>query len=56
MIRTSVLYPAAEGAVFDHDSKEATTTAMSAEGSKDLAADVPNDTTISPLRQVSEIV
>jgi uncharacterized protein (TIGR02118 family) len=90
----SVLYPAAEGAVFDHDyyrdhhvplamrtwgiteaeidtgvegpyvaavhfrfeSMEAMKTAMSAEGSKDLAADVPNYTTITPIRQVSEII
>jgi uncharacterized protein (TIGR02118 family) len=94
MIRLSVLYPAAEGAQFDHDyyrdhhvplalqtwgltdaeidtgingpyvaavhfrfeSMEAMKTAMSAEGSKDLAADVPNYTTITPIQQVSEII
>jgi uncharacterized protein (TIGR02118 family) len=94
MIRLSVLYPAAEGATFDHDyyrehhvpmavrtwglegaeidkgtdgpyvaavhfrfeSVEAMTSAMSVPGSKEISADVPNYTSITPVRQVSEIV
>ena len=94
MIRMSVLYPAAEGATFDHDyyrdhhvplavrtwgldgdeidkgidgpfvaavhfrfeSVEAMTTATSVPGSKDVTADVPNYTNITPVRQISEIV
>jgi uncharacterized protein (TIGR02118 family) len=94
MIEVSVLYPATEGAVFDHDyyrdhhvplavqtwgleaveidkgidgpfvaavhfrfeSMEAMTAAMSVPGSKDVTADVPNYTTITPVRQISEIV
>ena len=94
MIKVSVLYPAAEGATFDHDyyrdhhvplavrtwgldgaeidkgmdgpyvaavhfrfeSAEAMTAALSVPGSKDVTADVPNYTNITPVRQVSEIV
>jgi uncharacterized protein (TIGR02118 family) len=94
MIRMSVLYPATEGATFDHDyyhehhvplavrtwglegaeidkgidgpyvaavhfrfeSVEAMTAAMSVPGSKDITADVPNYTSITPVRQVSELV
>jgi uncharacterized protein (TIGR02118 family) len=94
MIKVSVLYPAAEGATFDHDyyrdhhvplavrtwgldgaeidkgmdgpyvaavhfrfeSAAAMTAAMSVPGSKDVAADVPNYTNITPVRQVSEVV
>jgi uncharacterized protein (TIGR02118 family) len=93
MIRMSVLYPAAGGAVFDHDyyrdhhvplamrtwgldraevdrgidgpyvaavhfvfdSMEAMTAALSGEGSEAVTADVPNYTTITPVRQISEI-
>jgi uncharacterized protein (TIGR02118 family) len=93
MIRVSVLYPATEGARFDHDyyrdshvplavrtwnpasveidkgvdgpyvaavhltfdSLEAMQQAMAAEGSAAVRADVPNYTTITPIRQVSEI-
>ena len=95
MIRYSVLYPATEGADFDHEyyrdqhlplvlrtwgldrsaatvdrgvrgpyvaalhlvfeSEEVMDRAMAAEGTADLVADVPNYTTISPVRQVSVI-
>jgi uncharacterized protein (TIGR02118 family) len=94
MIRMSVLYPASEGATFDHDyyrdhhvplavrtwglegaeidrgidgpyvaavhfrfeTVEAMTAALSVPASKDVTADVPNYTSITPVRQVSEIV
>jgi uncharacterized protein (TIGR02118 family) len=94
MIRFSVLYPATEGATFDHeyyrqkhvplalrtwgldgaqidkgvdgpyvaavhflfDSMEAMGAAMGAPGTADVLADVPNYTTITPVRQISEIV
>lgn len=95
MIRYSVLYPATEGASFDHDyyrdqhlplvlrtwgldastasvdrgltgpyvaalhltfaSREAMEEAMAGEGTAALVADVPNYTTITPVRQVSVI-
>lgn len=94
MIRLSVLYPATEGADFDHDyyrdhhvplcirtwdpestaidrgldgpyvaavhftfaSVEAMERALSADGTADVRADRPNYTTITPVRQLSEIV
>ena len=93
MIRFSVLYPAADGATFDHDyyrdthvplacrtwglesaeidqgvdgpyvaavhflfpSLEALGEAMAVPGTADITADVPNYTTITPVRQVSEV-
>jgi uncharacterized protein (TIGR02118 family) len=93
MIRLSVLYPATDGASFDHDyyrdhhvplacrtwgvddveidrgvdgpyvaavhfrfeSAEAMQQAMAVAGTADVRADVPNYTTITPVRQVSEI-
>jgi uncharacterized protein (TIGR02118 family) len=94
MIRYSVLYPATEGATFDHDyyvqkhvplavrtwgldgaqidkgvdgpyvaavhflfdSMEAMRAAMSAPGTAEIRADVRNYTTITPVRQTSEVV
>jgi uncharacterized protein (TIGR02118 family) len=41
---------------FRFESVEAMTAAMSVEGSKDVAADVARYTTITPVRQISEIV
>ena len=93
MIRFSVLYPAADGATFDHDyyrdthvplacrtwglesaeidqgvdgpyvaavhflfpSLEALGEAMAVPGTADITADVANYTTITPVRQVSEV-
>jgi len=93
VIRFSVLYPAADGATFDHDyyrdthvplacrtwglesaeidqgvdgpyvaavhflfpSLEALGEAMAVPGTADITADVPNYTTITPVRQVSEV-
>jgi uncharacterized protein (TIGR02118 family) len=94
VIRFSVLYPAGDGATFDHDyyrdkhiplacrtwgldgaeidrgttgpyvaavhfrfeSMEAMTAALSAEGTGDVLADIPNYTNITPIQQISEIV
>ena len=94
MIRFSVMYPATEGASFDHDyyvtkhvplavktwglegaqidkgingpyvaavhflfdSMEAMGAAMSAPGTAEVMADVPNYTTITPVAQTSEVV
>ncbi len=93
MIRFSVLYPATEGATFDHDyyrdhhvplccrtwgldgaeidrgvdgpyvaavhfefeSPEAMQASMAVDGTAEVRADVANYTTITPVRQVSEI-
>jgi uncharacterized protein (TIGR02118 family) len=41
---------------FRFESKEAMAAALSVAGSKDITADVPNYTSITPVRQVSEIV
>ena len=94
MIKLSVLYPATEGAVFDHDyyrdlhvplalqtwglesaeidkgvdgpylaavhfrfeSVEAVTAALSLDGTKDVTADVPNYTNVTPVTQISEVI
>jgi uncharacterized protein (TIGR02118 family) len=41
---------------FRFESREAMTAALSVPGSKDITADVANYTSITPVRQVSEIV
>ena len=41
---------------FKFESQEAIGAAMAAEGTKDVLADVPNYTTITPVMQTSEIV
>jgi uncharacterized protein (TIGR02118 family) len=41
---------------FTFDSLEAMTTALASDGTEAVRADVPNYTTITPVRQVSEIV
>ncbi len=41
---------------FTFDSLEAMTRALASEGTEAVRADVPNYTTIAPVRQVSEIV
>jgi uncharacterized protein (TIGR02118 family) len=94
VIRYSALYPATEGAAFDHDyyrdthvplaaktwnpvrveidkqidgpyvaavhfvfeSVDAMQAALGSDGTADVRADIPNYTTITPVRQVSEIV
>jgi hypothetical protein len=58
MVRISVMYPSGEGKKFDYDydvNKHMALVTMKPHG-KELFADVPNFTDITPQMQISEII